>query len=331
MRAAIITEGGKNIGFGHITRCLSIAEAFKEKGWKTTFIVNDDAALKEILKDEEFKTYRSSGDYLWEILEYIHSEDIVFIDSYKLTLQEYEHIRGAVSRIVYYDDNNRLNYPPGIIVNGSVYANSLSYPRNPDNNYLLGTSYVPIRREFMDVDKRKIKQKIQSVLITFGGDDLQEMTEWVRDCILTELSDVLLHVVVGKAFRNYQTFKKSQTLRVQYHSDIKAIEMKNLMCQVDLAISAGGQTLHELARTGTPTIGICVAENQVNNLEGWQKKGFLKFCGWYNNPYLVQRLREALELVHHKRLREKMSRAGQRFVDGRGAQRTVIKILEMIK
>ena len=31
MKVFIITEGGKNIGFGHITRCLSLYQALKEK------------------------------------------------------------------------------------------------------------------------------------------------------------------------------------------------------------------------------------------------------------------------------------------------------------
>ncbi len=31
MKVFIITEGGKNIGFGHINRCLSLYQAFEEK------------------------------------------------------------------------------------------------------------------------------------------------------------------------------------------------------------------------------------------------------------------------------------------------------------
>ena len=32
MKVFIITEGSKNTGFGHITRCLSLYQAFKERG-----------------------------------------------------------------------------------------------------------------------------------------------------------------------------------------------------------------------------------------------------------------------------------------------------------
>ena len=34
MKVFIITEGGKDIGFGHITRCFSLYQAFEEKYFK---------------------------------------------------------------------------------------------------------------------------------------------------------------------------------------------------------------------------------------------------------------------------------------------------------
>jgi len=42
MKVFIITEGGKNIGFGHITRCLSLYQAFEEKEIIPEFILNSD-------------------------------------------------------------------------------------------------------------------------------------------------------------------------------------------------------------------------------------------------------------------------------------------------
>ena len=31
-KVIILTEGGKKVGFGHITRCISLYQAFEEKG-----------------------------------------------------------------------------------------------------------------------------------------------------------------------------------------------------------------------------------------------------------------------------------------------------------
>ena len=39
-RVFILTEGGKNTGFGHITRCSSLYENLKDKNIETYFIIN---------------------------------------------------------------------------------------------------------------------------------------------------------------------------------------------------------------------------------------------------------------------------------------------------
>ncbi len=55
----------------------------------------------------------------------------------------------------------------------------------------------------------------------------------------------------------------------------------------DIAISSGGQTLCELARIGTPTIGICCAQNQQQNLECWRDTSFAEYAGWYNDRNII--------------------------------------------
>jgi len=41
MKVFIITEGSKNIGFGHITRCISLYQVFEERGILPEFIINN--------------------------------------------------------------------------------------------------------------------------------------------------------------------------------------------------------------------------------------------------------------------------------------------------
>jgi len=46
MKVFIVTEGGKNIGFGHITRCISIYQALEKRGILPEFIVNSKDNVK---------------------------------------------------------------------------------------------------------------------------------------------------------------------------------------------------------------------------------------------------------------------------------------------
>ncbi len=55
-----------------------------------------------------------------------------------------------------------------------------------------------------------------------------------------------------------------------YTVNVEAEVMRDLMLAADLAISAAGQTINELAITGLPSVIFKVAETKV------------KYCGWKN-------------------------------------------------
>ena len=54
MKVFIVTEGGSKIGFGHVTRCISLSEAFEEKGIFPEFIVNGDDTVLNFLKERTY-------------------------------------------------------------------------------------------------------------------------------------------------------------------------------------------------------------------------------------------------------------------------------------
>jgi spore coat polysaccharide biosynthesis predicted glycosyltransferase SpsG len=256
--------------------------------------------------------------------------DIVVIDSYKIEGKTYESIANKVKLLVSIDDYNRMNYPKGLVVNGSIYAEETSYPQIEGVEYLLGTEYMPLRQEFVNVKDRSINDKIKDILIAFGGNDLKNMTPKIRDFILEILKDVNLHIIIGSGVKNIKEFKSSKADRARYYFNLNALEIRELMLAVDLAVTAGGQTTYELARTATPSIGVCVADNQKMNLKGWEKVGFLKNVGWYDSPDLFERITEALNFFSSHKERAKSSQIGKKYVDGKGSMRIVQYIASKI-
>src|SRR3990170_2242854 len=43
--------------------------------------------------------------------------------------------------------------------------------------------------------------------------------------------------------------------------------LRRLMLEADLAVTGGGTTLYECLATGTPVVGMCLADNQRPNIE----------------------------------------------------------------
>jgi len=322
MKVFIITEGGENIGLGHITRCTSIYQAFEEAGIKPQLIVNGDQTVGDLLTDKSCKVFNWLNDRK-ALLAAVQNADIVFVDSYLADYDLYEKLSSVVKTAVYIDDNVRLNYPKGFVLNGAIFAEQMRYPKRKEVNYLLGAQYAPLRKEFWDISDKPIRDNLETVLITFGGIDSHNVTPKVLKLLKDAYPALLKKVIISKSFQNIaeiEKLKDSNTELVYYPN---AAQMRKVMLESDIAISAGGQTLNELARVGVPTIGICIAENQSQNIEGWRKSGFLKYAGWCSEANLEQRLKNFLRYLTSKRIRMRMSKIGRKVIDGQGYKRII--------
>lgn len=320
MKVVILTEGGKNIGFGHITRCTALYQVFEERNILPTFIVNGDSSIMRLLKGKRYKIF----DWLKErnrLFRQISGAEIVIVDSYFADISLYKKLSASVRIPVYMDDNKRLNYPRGIIVNATIYAEKMNYPRRKDSVYLLGSRYTPLRKEFWRVPGKKIREKVKDILITFGGMNRAVFTANILKYLLRSLPGFKYCVVLARKELNAQLQKLLKNKNIYLHYDINASDMVKLMLNCDIAISGGGQTLYELARVGVPTIAVKAVDNQINNVKGLDRAGFLKDAGCFKDSRIYENIISAIEKLQEKKVRVVKSGIGSAIVDGKGALR----------
>jgi spore coat polysaccharide biosynthesis predicted glycosyltransferase SpsG len=94
--------------------------------------------------------------------------------------------------------------------------------------------------------------------------------------------------------------------------------VRDLMVEVDHAISAAGQTLDELAATDTPTVTIQVAETQAGNLKFMQQHGVISPIRFENQNQLEADLFDTLsQLFTQPERRTEMAANGVPLVDGK--------------
>ena len=277
MNVFILTEGSKNIGFGHITRCLSIYQAFKEKGIIPKLIVNGDESVKDLLRGTKHIFLKWHVDQT-NLSKLIISADIALIDSYIADHDIYQRIAETIKVPVYIDDNSRINYPGGIVFNGTIFAEDIiRYPENDKITYLLGSKYTPLRREFWHVPAKKIRKRLKNIMITFGGDDYRNMTPAVLKLLAERYPMLIKRIIIGKGFQDIKEIELLKDDKTELIFYPESEVMKSTMIESDIAISAAGQTLYELAKVGTPTIAVAVVKNQLNNVKGWQEAGFIEY------------------------------------------------------
>lgn len=327
MKVLILTEGGANIGFGHIARCLALCQAFEERGVIPRFLINGDASINDTLKGKDYRIF----DWIREkeqLQQMLQGAEVVVIDSYLANPDFYREISKKTKISVYIDDNMRIEYPDGILINGNIYAEELSFPKKNGMVYLLGCRYTPLRKEFWGVPRKIISESVKEIMVTFGGNDARGMTPIVLQLLIKNYPDLIKKVVLGKAFSNsieIEKLRDNQTVLI-YGPD--AITMKQLMLEADIAISSGGQTIYELACLGVPAIGMSVADNQLANVNAWVRLGFLEPIPVKNDFDVASFLLNSLQHLHDSSIRKSRSLIGKQLIDGKGALNAVDRVLE---
>ena len=320
MEVVILTEGGKDYGYGHVARCSSIYQAFEHYDISPKFVVNGDESIKSIVPDIDV-----------EIANWLNNSfkaDIVVVDSYLADLIFYNEISKNSLLGVYLDDNNRFDYPKGIVVNGTLDSSDMEYSEREDITYLVGNDFIPLRKEFWNIQKLKIDDSIENVLITMGGSDLRNLTPKILELLNINFPEVHKKVIITDSFKNTQEIESLKNECVEIICSPDSDEIIDAMGSVDLAISASGQTLYELACIGVPTIAIGVVDNQKNNIKNWINQGFVEYAGCWSDDGLLDNILDMINYLQDKNIRFDKRLLGIQAVNGRGSLNVVKNILK---
>jgi spore coat polysaccharide biosynthesis predicted glycosyltransferase SpsG len=310
MHVLFLTESGGGAGWGHVSRCTAIAQAFEEKGHSTQFVI-DGSMGSEFAKVQFPFTFCKWVQGQETAMKLLHRADAVIVDSYKANAAIYAGIASRVPLVACLDDTNRLEYPAGIVINSSVSNEMILKGTDEKIEYLLGPTYAPLRMPFWDTKEKRIRQSPRMVLIYLSENDPRKLCGLVIDSVLKIFGGGrIICIASGNAH-----------LGARVLNGVTAEKIKSLMMKADLAVAAGGQIIFELARVGVPTVAIGIAENQKANIDGWQKRGFIEFAGWWNNEDLSSRLERSISVLRGIVEREDRARLGKSIIDGQGARR----------
>ena len=102
------------------------------------------------------------------------------------------------------------------------------------------------------------------------------------------------------------------------------------MKKAESAISAGGTTLYELCACGTPTISYSFADNQIDNVEQFQKDELIDYAGDVRKTNIFENVKKLLNhYTQNYDLRKGRSRKMQQLIDGNGASRIVGELIKI--
>lgn len=335
----IRADANKEIGMGHMMRCLSIGAELQKLGKEVLFVLADQEAAG-LLESRGQDYYVLSSSYedmeaeLPVLLPLLREKkpELLLLDSYFVTPYYLEQV-GSCTRTAYLDDVCAFPYPVDLVIDYNIYADTLPYKgQGGKPAYLLGCAYVPLREEFRSVPY-KVRENATKVLITTGGSDKYNLAGQILQTALKHARTAGLeyHVVSGALNSHLPELKEIAQASLNVHIHCNVTNMAALMQECDIAVTAGGSTVYELCAVGVPFLCFAFAENQEKMVETFVKEELVCFGGSYlqDGADMTGHIVESLAaLAANREARERYSRKERTLVDGLGAERIAEKLLD---
>jgi UDP-2,4-diacetamido-2,4,6-trideoxy-beta-L-altropyranose hydrolase len=314
-KLVILTEAGDKVGFGHLKRCLAIA---KEAGASIYVHSFGSCPLDDSINVFPWLTN------LDKLISEISPSSSVIIDSYLAERQTYKVLSNHFKHVTVIDDFNRLNYPVSLIINPGI---EIPDYQNQRANIVSGNEYIILRDEITQQKKKTNYHNYKNLLVTFGGGYDIVIFDWLIPLLDNYFFDSI-NIIVGNEKNRDILSSKFQNYSLNWYGQVNANKVAKLMFESDICISAGGQTLHELAFIGVPTICIETGKDQTLNISGYIESGFLIEKLTLFSNQLSQKISFLLDKYSDDKLRKVISEKGKTITKGQGASRIVSVIAE---
>ena len=341
MKVLVRADANKNIGQGHVMRCLSVCDALKEKGHECVFVCAKDTPMDFIMNrgyDVYYLTtsYNRMDDEL-ALLEQIIAEekaDLLIIDSYYVSQAYLQSVKEMI-KTVYLDDVYSFAYDVDCLVNYNVYADENKYKEMyvtegvKEPAMIIGPTYAPLRKEFTEKNIREINE-IKNIMISVGGADPLHLAYGFAKNIAEDefFKDKNINMVLGKMEPDIDKIEDicEASENIKYFVNIS--DMKAKIEEADLVISAAGSTQYEICACGRPCICFSMADNQIPGGEKFGELGAFIYAGDArdNESFFYDVLGEVKRLAGDISLAREMSKKASEIADGHGALRIVKEI-----
>jgi UDP-2,4-diacetamido-2,4,6-trideoxy-beta-L-altropyranose hydrolase len=345
-------DASRQIGVGHLVRCLTLADALRVRGARCRFVcrhVPDTFAATILSRGHELERLRASGGSgshqgrpvteSWlgvgqeedarQTLAALGGRrcDWLVVDHYALDLDWESKLRSATRHILAIDDLADRKHDCDVLLDQNLYldADTRYAGQVPGHcRLLLGPRYALLREEFREerLHAKPRSGPVRRILVFFGGVDATNRTSFAIEALTQlDLREIHVDIVIGAEHPNRDEIEAVCRAR-QFALHVQTGRMAELMTSADLGIGAGGSATWERCCVGLPCVAASIASNQDRLVHDAALAGAL---------YAPEgALADADELALHVRslienqlLRQSISCNGMKIVDGRGTNRVL--------
>lgn len=270
-KIVIRLEGYPQIGLGHIYRGLLLAESFIEHD--VLFVISAKSQLGIQKLEQSHYPYRVIEDEK-DFFAYLAESpaDIVINDVLDTKISYMEKLRTVGAKIINFEDMGEGRRLADAVIN------ALYEKKEEEANIYWGDKYYLIRDEFLLESPRSFREKVQEILVIFGGTDPNDLTEKTVRAFMKLSAEQELHctVILGMGYQYAEKIRNLVSCMVDRFDVIQDVKMMaQYMARADIAVSSQGRTMLELVSMKVPTILMAQNEREMSHVFGSLENGFL--------------------------------------------------------
>jgi len=347
-------DASLKIGTGHVMRCLTLAEALRDRGCECKFICREHPGnLIDLISERGFTTHglpltdvtRGLGqehdlpahaawlgaDWRTDAAQTLKAMgnvtvDWLVIDHYAIDERWERELRSACRRLMVIDDLADRNHDCDLLLDQNLVDGWQDRYRGkvPETcALLLGPEYALLQPLYANLHDRVPPREgpIRRILVYFGRadtDNLTGMTISAFGSLKTE--DISMDAVIDPASPHIASIRKlaGRDKRISLHERLPSLAP--LMTRADLAIGASGATSWERCCLGLPSAVITLAENQRPIAAELHKLRLVQCLG-HKDEVDKHAMTEILRRLMENGLESGWSERCGHAVDGKGTSR----------
>ncbi len=330
-RLVLRADAGHRLGSGHAMRMAALAEAAIDAGGGARLLIGGEpeasvAALRRRGLDAVACGPGADGAAIAAHADEIGAEAIVldgghFDPAVVATLERPRRTLAAV------DDRGLAPLPAAVVINPGYGAETLAARYPAASTRLLGRRHHLLRRELRALAHGgpPLAGVVRRVLITMGGSDPVGAT--ARVVAAVPGAGLELVVVLGPGFLDHAALAAAGAAAQRRGHRFVPIDHPSalgpILADCDLAVSAAGTTLAELAYLGRPTYAIAIVDDQVEVASRQAQAGLV--AGGMPLAAISDRAltRDLAALIDDPERRRALAATAAATIDGDGAARVL--------
>lgn len=331
-------DASTEIGIGHVMRCLTLADALKERGASAVFLCREleghmGGAIRSRGHEVRFLPVLDGfeGDARATVAAIARDgkADWIVADHYGIDRHWEDIAAPAARRICVIGGPADRQHRCDLLHDQNYFHDheAMWRPLVPASaRLLLGPRFALLRPEFRAARERRVDPR-RRVFVSFGGADAPNATAMALKALVKACPGVEADVVIGSANRHAAALEAMAREMPGIHLHVSPPGLASLMAGAGLAVCGGGLTLFEGLCVGLPSIVVSIAPNQSLAVKALAADGLCSFAGEIANLDEGALARRIGALWGAEREREEMAARGMELVDGQGAARVADAML----